>query len=118
MAARHPEAKRLELWFADAARIGQMGRVTHVWHAKGERPRGRLQQERASVHVFGAICPERDTGVALALPAVSTAAMSLGSFAPKSWPSSVAPCRPTPMPRWCSTAPAGTSATIWWCRRT
>ena len=24
-----------------------MGRVTHVWHAKGERPRGRLQQERA-----------------------------------------------------------------------
>src|SRR4029453_16477523 len=26
---------------------------------------------------FGAVCPERDTGLALALPAVSTAAMSL-----------------------------------------
>ena len=54
-----------------------MGRVTQVWYAKGERPRGRLQQERASVHLFGAVCPERDTGLALALPAVSTAAMSL-----------------------------------------
>jgi len=51
--------------------------VTHVWHAKGERPRSRLQQERASVHPFGAVCPERDVGIALALPAVSTTAMSL-----------------------------------------
>ena len=51
--------------------------MTHVWHAKGERPRGRRQQERASVQLFGAVCPERDTGIALALPTVSTAAMNL-----------------------------------------
>ena len=51
--------------------------MTHVWHAKGERPRSRLQHERASVHLFGAVCPERDVGIALALPAVSTTAMSL-----------------------------------------
>lgn len=77
LAAQHPEAKRIELWFADEARIGQKGRVTHVWYAKGERPRALLQQGFVSVHLFGAVCPERDTGVALALPAVSTAAMSL-----------------------------------------
>ena len=64
--AAHPEAKRLALWFADEARRGQIGRVTHVWHAKGERPRSRLQHERASVHLFGAVCPERDVGIALA----------------------------------------------------
>jgi hypothetical protein len=41
------------------------------------RPRGPRQQGFASVHLFGAVCPERDTGVALALPEVSTAAMNL-----------------------------------------
>jgi hypothetical protein len=41
------------------------------------RPRGPRQQGFASAHLFGAVCPERDTGVALALPEVSTAAMNL-----------------------------------------
>jgi transposase len=31
----------------------------------------------ASAQLFGAVCPERDTGVALVLPEVSTAAMNL-----------------------------------------
>jgi hypothetical protein len=31
----------------------------------------------ASAHLFGAVCPERDAGVALVLPEVSTAAMNL-----------------------------------------
>ena len=31
-AAEHPEAARVELWFADEARVGQKGRVTHVWY--------------------------------------------------------------------------------------
>ena len=73
----------------DEARIGQKGRVTHVWYQKGVRPRGLHQQgfarapERpaarggASAHLFGAVCPERDAGVALAMPEISTAAMGL-----------------------------------------
>ena len=40
VAARHPEAERVELWFEDEARIGQKGRTTHVWYQKGQRPRG------------------------------------------------------------------------------
>src|SRR5215203_1707165 len=55
-ADRHPEAERVELWFEDEARIGQKGRTTHL---------------------FGAVCPERDAGVALVLPEVSTAAMGV-----------------------------------------
>jgi DDE superfamily endonuclease len=75
-AARHPAAARVELWFADQARIGQKGRVTHVWYQKGVRPRGVREQRFASVQLFGAVCPERGTGVALVLPEVSTVAMN------------------------------------------
>jgi putative transposase len=76
-AERHPEAARVELWFMDEARVGQKGRLTHVWHQKGARPRGVRQQGFVSAHLFGAVCPERDTGVALVLPEVSTAAMDV-----------------------------------------
>jgi hypothetical protein len=41
------------------------------------RPRGVRAQRFASAQLFGAICPERDTGVALVLPEVSTTATSL-----------------------------------------
>jgi hypothetical protein len=76
-AAQHPEAKRVELWFMDEARIGQKGRVTHLWYQKGARPRGRHEHRFASAHLFGAVCPERGEGVALVLPEVSTAAMDI-----------------------------------------
>ena len=104
-AARHPEAERVELWFMDEARVGQKGGLTHVWYARGVRPRGVRQQGFASAPLFGAVCPERGEGVALVLPEVSTAAMStfLTELARA--------CRPGRTPRSCSTAPAGTSAT-------
>ena len=41
------------------------------------RPRGVREQRFASAHLFGAVCPERDAGVALVLPEVSTAAMGV-----------------------------------------
>ena len=61
----------------DEARVGQKGRLTHVWSRKGVRPRGLRQQGFASAHLFGAVCPERGEGVAPVLPAVSTAAMDV-----------------------------------------
>ena len=61
----------------DEARIGQKGRLTHVWYQKGVRPRGLRQQGFASAYLFGAVCPEREAGVALVLPEVSTAAMDV-----------------------------------------
>lgn len=76
-AAQHPAAEWVELWFEDEARIGQKGRTTHLWHTKGQRPRGVREQRFASAHLFGAVCPERDTGVALILPEVSTKAMDV-----------------------------------------
>jgi DDE superfamily endonuclease len=76
VAREHPR-ERVELWFTDEARVGQKGQVTHVWYQKGVRPRGARQQGFSSAHLFGAVCPEREAGVALVLPEVSTAAMSV-----------------------------------------
>jgi transposase len=42
-----------------------------------QRPRGGREQRFASAHLFGAVCPERATGVALVLPEANTAAMNL-----------------------------------------
>ena len=75
--ARERPGERVVLWFMDEARVGQKGRLTHVWYQKGMRPRGVRQQGFASAHLFGAVCPERGAGVALVLPEVSTNAMGL-----------------------------------------
>ena len=39
------------------------------------RPRGLRDLRHQAVYLFGAVCPQRDAGVALALPMVSAAAM-------------------------------------------
>jgi hypothetical protein len=75
IARDHPEAERLEVWFLDEARVGQTGRVCRRWFARGMRPRGVRDLRHEAVYLFGAVCPERDAGVALVLPAVSAAAM-------------------------------------------
>ena len=77
MADRHPEAERVELWFMDEARVGQKGGVTRVRYARGVRPRGARQQGFSSAYLFGAVCPEREAGVAPVLPEGSTAAMDV-----------------------------------------
>jgi putative transposase len=76
-AGAHPEAERVELWFADEARVGQKGRVTRVWYERGVRPRAVHDLGFSSVYLFGAVCPEPDAGAALVLPEVSTRAMAL-----------------------------------------
>lgn len=66
---------RLELWFLDEARIGQTGRTCRRWFENGIRPRGRRDLRHDALYLFGAVCPERDYGVALVLPEVSAVAM-------------------------------------------
>jgi hypothetical protein len=75
VARDHPEADRLEVWFLDEARVGQTGRVGRRWFERGRRPRGLRDLRHQAVWRFGAVCPERDAGVALVLPQVSAAAM-------------------------------------------
>lgn len=77
VAAAHPEARRIELWWQDEARVGQKGRETQPGFERGQRPPGRRDDGFASVWRFGAVCPERATGAARALPEASTQAMNL-----------------------------------------
>ncbi len=65
----------MELWVQDEARVGQIGRTGRVWYDRGVRPRGLRDMRHDAAWIFGAICPERDTGVALVLPEATVPAM-------------------------------------------
>jgi hypothetical protein len=71
----HPEAERLEVWFLDETRVGQTGRACQRWFERGMRPRGVRDLRHQAVYLFGAVCLERDVGVALVLPTVGAAAL-------------------------------------------
>ena len=75
-AARHHPGKRIELWFQDEARVGQKGRTTRVWFARGMRPRQPLQIGYESAWLFGAVCPDNGHSCALVLPIATPAAMA------------------------------------------
>jgi hypothetical protein len=57
--------------------VGQTGRVCRRWYQQGVRPRGHRDFRHEAVWLCGAVCPARDTGVALVLPRSDTTAMQL-----------------------------------------
>src|SRR5262245_15700318 len=73
----HPEAERFEIWRQDEARVGQKGRPGDVWWQRGHTPRGLRDIGHQSAWIIGAICPARDTGVALVMTRLDTPAMNL-----------------------------------------
>ena len=75
--AAHPEATQFEIWSQDEARVGQQGRTGYVWWERGETPRGLRDAGHQSTWIIGAVCPARDTGVALMLPWLDTGMMNL-----------------------------------------
>jgi hypothetical protein len=75
--AEVPEGTPIEIWFQDEARIGQKNGVVRQWARRGSRPRQPADQRYENAYLFGAICPARGTGAALALPQADTAAMQL-----------------------------------------
>jgi hypothetical protein len=75
--AKHPEATALEVWFQDEARVGQKGTLTRRWAARGSRPRAIRDHRFKSAYLFGAVCPDRDTGVAVVLSRASSEAMDI-----------------------------------------
>lgn len=108
--ARRQPGKRLEVC---EARVGQKGTLTRLWAPRAIRVRAVRDHRFKSADIFGAVCPQRDTGVALVMTRVSTEAMTL-------MPAEIsqAVCRPRRTPSSCWTGPAGTSPTSWRCRPT
>lgn len=56
-------------------RVGQKNGLVYQWAKTGTRPRQPKDQRYANAYVFGAVCPERETGAALIMPRADTAAM-------------------------------------------
>ena len=59
----------------DEARIGQKNGIVRQWARRGTRPRQPADQRYDSAYLFGAICPARGVGAALAMPFADTQAM-------------------------------------------
>jgi transposase len=70
-----PLGTPIEVWFQDEMRVGQKNSVVYQWAKKGSRPRQPKDQRYENAYVFGAVCPSRDTGVALIMPQADTEAM-------------------------------------------
>ena len=75
--AELPKGTPVEIWFQDEARIGQKNGIVRQWARRGTRPRQPADQRYKSAYLFGAICPARGNGAALALPFADTEAMQL-----------------------------------------
>ena len=66
ISTRH-KGKRLRLFFQDEARIGQKGRVCHVWWKRGERPPGLCDKRFTFAYIFAAVEPGTDNAFALVM---------------------------------------------------
>ncbi len=71
------KGKPVEIWFQDEMRLGQKNGIVRQWARRGSRPRQPADQRYESAYLFGAICPARGTGAALAMPYADTEAMQL-----------------------------------------
>jgi DDE superfamily endonuclease len=71
------DSDKIEIWFADEARIGQKNKITRRWAKRGTRPSAPRDQRTASTYIFGAVCPKKGNGAALILPTCNTEAMNL-----------------------------------------
>jgi len=52
------DSDKIEIWFADEARIGQKNMITRRWAKRSSRPSAPRDQRTASTYIFGAICPK------------------------------------------------------------
>jgi hypothetical protein len=59
----------------DEMRLGQKNGCVRQWTKRGTRARQPVDQRYESAYVFGAVCPQRDTGAAFVLPFADTWAM-------------------------------------------
>jgi transposase len=67
----------VEIGFQDEMRLGQKNGIVRQWARRGSRPTQPADQRYESAYLFGAICPARGKGAALALPYADTEAMQL-----------------------------------------
>jgi transposase len=72
--AHIPKRKSIEMWFQERLASARNGLVRQ-WARRGTRPRQPADHRYQSAYLFGAICPARGVGAALAMPFANTQAM-------------------------------------------
>ena len=70
-----PPGTPIEIWWQDEMRLGQKNGLVRQWARTGTRPRQPKDQRYESAYLFGAVCPARGTGAAVAMPFADTHAM-------------------------------------------
>src|SRR3974377_1388773 len=55
--------KRIRLFLQDEARIGQKGRVCHIWWKRGQRPPGLWHKGFTFAYIFAAVEPGTDSAL-------------------------------------------------------
>jgi hypothetical protein len=68
-------ATPVEVWFQDEMRAGQKNALVYQWAPRGTRPVQPQDQRYESAYLFGAVCPARGVGAAVAMPRANTEAM-------------------------------------------
>src|SRR5467141_2921215 len=68
-------ATPIEVWFQDKMRVGQKNGLVYQWAKKGSRPRQPKDQRYENAYLFGAVCPGRNTGIAVIMPHADTEAL-------------------------------------------
>ena len=75
-AAAPADAKRIEIWFQDEARVGQKDTLERVWAPKNTRPRIQRDHRYGYCYLFGATCASRGKVVGLVADRASTESMN------------------------------------------
>ncbi len=70
-----PAGTPSEGWSQAEMRVGQKNGLVYQWARKATRPGQPADQRYENAYLFGAVCPARDIGAALAMPAADTEAM-------------------------------------------
>mgnify|MGYP001579151879 CR=1 FL=1 len=68
---QHPD-KKIEVWFQDEARFGQLGSLTRVWAQTGSRPSQIKQTEYTSAYLIGAVNPVSGVSVGLVFSTIDS----------------------------------------------
>jgi len=79
----HPEAKRVEIWAEDEARLGLKPVMRRVWAPVGWRPKAPFKRGYEWTYLYGFVRPESGEVFWMILPTVNTElfSLALGEFA-------------------------------------